>query len=274
MARTAREGHALVSVGLLPVLRRPDHRAERVTDAPLGTPLRSRGGPADEWWEVRLADGYRGFARALGLVPCAAPRAARFAAAPRLLEQSAEVRANPEGEALAFAPAGSRLVVTGRSRGWIRVELPDGSRGVVRARLAPRPRAFTPAGLVAHARRLVGVPYLWGGRSGWGLDCSGLVQLAADLAGLDLPRDARDQSRAGRAVGARKAEGLLPGDLLFFGPSPARTTHVAIYVGAGKYVHSLGWVRENSLRPDQLDSLDSLLKYFRGARRLGGPRRR
>jgi len=268
-ARSRPSRPALVSVGLLPVLRRPDHRAERVTDAPLGTPVRAWGDPRREWWEVRLPDGYRGFARALGLVPCSASRAARFARAPRLTEQSAEIRTAPRGGPLAFAPAGSRVLAVGRSRGWTRVELPDGQPGVVRAAPAARPRAFSADRLVEHARRLIGVPYLWGGRSGWGLDCSGLVQLAADLAGLQLPRDSNDQFRVGRPVGARSAEGLRSGDLLFFGPSSSRITHVAIYVGAGRYVHSLGWVRESSLRPGELDSLDSLLSLFRGARRLG-----
>ncbi|HVP37686.1 MAG TPA: C40 family peptidase [Candidatus Saccharimonadales bacterium] len=259
---------ALVCVGLLPVMGAADHRAERVTDAPLGTPLRCRG-PADaEWQAVELPDGYRGFARSLGLAPCSAARARRFARAPRLVSPSGELRAAAGGPVVLRLPLGARLPVLGRVRGGVRVELPAGGSGVLRGTLAARPRRSRPAALVRHARGCLGVPYLWGGRSGWGLDCSGLVQLAGDLAGLDLPRDARDQWRCGRAVGAHRAEVLRAGDLLFFGRSASAITHVVIYLGSGNYIHSLGSVQIHSLRPGDPRYLDSLPAFFRGARRL------
>lgn len=81
----------------------------------------------------------------------------------------------------------------------------------------------TVAGVVATARSLLGIPYLWGGRSGFALDCSGLTQLVYRLHGVTLPRDTGDQSKAGRAVapGSRSA-----GDLLFYGGTSM--THVAL----------------------------------------------
>jgi gamma-D-glutamyl-L-lysine dipeptidyl-peptidase len=261
------QGHALVRVGLLPVLRRPDHRAERVTEAPLGTPLRVLSAGDADWWRVRLPDGYEGFARSLGLSPCGAARARRFASAPRLLDLAAELRAETGGLKI-LASCGSRLPLLGRTARVKRLELPEGGPARARGRWGTPPRRFLPASMARIARSFVGVPYAWGGRSGWGLDCSGLVQLSAELAGLALPRDARDQIESGRPVGADEAEPLAPGDLLFFGHSRRAIHHVAVYLAAGRYVHAFGWVRINSLRPHDTDYLPELLPWFRGARRL------
>ena len=85
--------------------------------------------------------------------------------------------------------------------------------------------------LVMAARAFLDVPYLWGGTSAKGIDCSGLVQLAYRLCGIVLTRDADQQATQGRAAeGDRQA-----GDLLFFG---APVTHVAMYTEAGKIIHA------------------------------------
>ena len=85
------------------------------------------------------------------------------------------------------------------------------------------------------ARQFLGLPYLWGGTSGFGFDCSGLVYSVYARYGVDLPRDAADQQHAGKPVALDE---LKPGDLLFFagpgGKGPA--DHVAIYVGDGRVI--------------------------------------
>jgi cell wall-associated NlpC family hydrolase len=99
------------------------------------------------------------------------------------------------------------------------------------------------ASVAATLRRFLGVPYLWGGRSPKGFDCSGLVQFAYGLHGLALPRDSDQQARCGVP-----AEGPEPGDLLFFGHE--RVTHVAFALSEGDYLHARGAVRCNSLRTE------------------------
>jgi cell wall-associated NlpC family hydrolase len=86
--------------------------------------------------------------------------------------------------------------------------------------------------VVAYASNFLGVPYVWGGTSPSGFDCSGLVQYVYAHFGIDLPRTSQEQQTVGTAV---SRDELQPGDLVFFG-SPAY--HVGIYVGGGQFINA------------------------------------
>ncbi|MBE9063543.1 C40 family peptidase [cf. Phormidesmis sp. LEGE 11477] len=91
---------------------------------------------------------------------------------------------------------------------------------------------------IAFSKAAMAAPneYLWGGATAPNYDCSGLVQSAFAFAGIQLPRDSYQQED----FTERLSQGdLQPGDLIFFG-TPARTTHVALYIGEGRYIHSSG----------------------------------
>lgn len=106
--------------------------------------------------------------------------------------------------------------------------LPVGSK----ATLTPDPQRMQ---IVFTAMQQVGVPYRWGGANpGTGFDCSGLVQYSFGQAGLPVPRTAEQQHRAASPL---RLEHAAPGDLLFF-RDRGRTSHVAIYVGDGRFVHA------------------------------------
>jgi hypothetical protein len=94
------------------------------------------------------------------------------------------------------------------------------------------------AGVAETALTLMGTPYRWGGTDENGFDCSGLIQHAYGEHGIVLPRTSRDQARAGRAV-ARDVGALAAGDILAFSSVPGgQVTHVGLYVGEGKFIHS------------------------------------
>ena len=91
------------------------------------------------------------------------------------------------------------------------------------------------ADAVRVALEMVGTPYVWGGNTPRGFDCSGLVQYSYILAGLELPRVTIKQRSASRAVSRKQ---LRPGDLLFFHIEGKRYSHIGIYIGDGQFVHA------------------------------------
>jgi hypothetical protein len=116
-------------------------------------------------------------------------------------------------------------------------------------------------GIVDTAESFVGLPYRWGGSSAEeGFDCSGLTLAVYQLNGLNLPRTSRDQFQAGTVV---PREDLARGDLVFFAIFAGRkVSHVGIYVGDGRFVHSPG--------SGKVVRVDSLSDSYYDARFMGG----
>jgi cell wall-associated NlpC family hydrolase len=126
----------------------------------------------------------------------------------------------------------------------------------------PAPAALDPlrAQVIFTAMQMVGVPYLWGGSTPAGFDCSGLVQYAYSNAGLQLPRTAAEQLAASTPL---TLEDAVAGDLLFFSDR-SRTSHVAIYLGQGRFVHAPNG--GNSVSLDDLASSYWRMHFSRAGR--------
>jgi cell wall-associated NlpC family hydrolase len=122
--------------------------------------------------------------------------------------------------------------------------------------------------VVETALDVLGSPYQWGGTADNGFDCSGLIQYAYARHGIRLPRTSRDQAVAGNAV-AMVVDSLLPGDILAFtGRAGGTVTHVGMYVGEGKFIHSSSTgVKLSRLDPSDPEGSYWIPKWV-GARRL------
>lgn len=230
-------GRAIVTAAVAPLLGQPAVLAPRVSEALHGEPLELLERHGD-WLHARAADGYvawihAGYVR-LGTADWMEDWLSRATA--RSLGCALEERGAPQR-----LPIGCRLVL--RHGGTGQVETADGrlarvASGVVRPlqELQAEARATDASALAL--RWFGGAPYAWGGRTEWGLDCSGLTQATYAARGLALPRDSDQQFTVGSEIPPAPAgEGYEKGDLLFFAER-GRVSHVAIWAGAGRIVHS------------------------------------
>lgn len=260
-----RPTHAVVSAPALDVRARPDHRSELKSQLLMGEGVRVVGASRGRgWWLVsNLGDGYVGWARTWGLIGASRVRLARWRglATARVVVPWAELRARPgAGAGVSPMPWNARAIpgpVRGRHR---RLELPDGRRGWL-PRTAVAGARTRPPGLVTRVRDLLGAPYLWGGRTPAGFDCSGFVQQLFAERGVPLPRDAAHQWSACRRIARERA---VEGDLVFFGAPRARVGHVGVWLGADYFAHARGWVRVASLDPGNPLCDNELTNQLRG----------
>lgn len=175
---------------------------------------------------------------------------------------------------------GNILGFVGDEGKWIIVVLPDGRTGYVEKNQVEnlekwrRRVSLNVANLISTAKKFVGFPYLWGGTSVKGFDCSGFTKVVFKMNGFELPRDADQQSHLGVEIDPGKDfENLKPGDLLFFGQraeegKPEKITHVGIYLGNKEFIHCSGKVSVDSFDPKASNFNEYRYKTFVKAKRL------
>ena len=147
------------------------------------------------------------------------------------------VAATPGGDVeLSYATVLRRLTDVEVPAGRSALRLADGRVGhVADHAVQPWPRPLDAAALLASVRRHVGLPYLWGGTSGHGMDCSGLVHLTLRTFGVTVPRDASDQYDALQPV---EVGDVRAGDVYFFAPPDTPPTHVGWVSRPGRLLHA------------------------------------
>jgi gamma-D-glutamyl-L-lysine dipeptidyl-peptidase len=99
--------------------------------------------------------------------------------------------------------------------------------------------------LIISAFQMLNVPYLWGGISSFGIDCSGLVQTSCKIAGVKIPRDASEQAEVGKTINSLGQS--KPADLVYFENSEGKIIHTGILLATGKIIHASGSVRIDSI---------------------------
>ena len=265
---------------------KPDYESPLETQELMGTVVEIT---AEEgyWREVITPQPYKAWCTDQGLVEMTKEELKAYQEAPKVIYQElyGHIHTKPSakspticdlvgGDVLRMADPSRTLKGT-----WTKVMLPSGKTGYVPSKELKHHNGFVSIAMgegsaesispevteaiIAQAERLLGVPYLWGGMSAKGVDCSGLVRIAHIMNGILLPRNASQQIKCGDRVDLKD---LQRGDLVFFGTpatdeKPMRITHVGIYLGNNRIIHSSHRVRVNSLIPEDPD-------YYENAHRL------
>jgi gamma-D-glutamyl-L-lysine dipeptidyl-peptidase len=250
-----------------PLLNLPDSLGEQVSEARAGALLElvERRG---EWTRVRTPhDGYPGWIRTDALSPPPERWNAPWA---EVNELWINLRRRPDSclPAETRATIGVRLPLLALEEHWVELLLPDGRRlWTERPRVLPvpdtgdSPRSRSVGSILRTARRFLGVPYLWGGCTPFGLDCSGFVQLVLGLHGIPLRRDAGQQAEQGVSP-----ESVGGGDLVFFAPpeNPGAIDHVGLLLDGDRFIHAAG---SDRVRINRLGDAAYRRTYW-GARRV------
>lgn len=262
--------YGVVKLSVVNLRSKPANSAELATQALLGAPLqllkKQRG-----YYLVRTVDGYISWLDNAALVPMDAANYGLWEKSPKVIVQAdyGHVYTLPDVKSTRVSDIvlGNVLRTLGKEQGFRKVLFPDGREGFVQEQAVLDykdwlARARLDADRIVEVGKLMlGVPYLWGGTSVKGVDCSGFTKTAYFMNGYMIPRDASQQVLVGDSIAILAADGQLDtakalsnlkkGDLLFFASGKnsnphARITHVAMYMGNGEFIHSAGQVRINS----------------------------
>ena len=237
---------------------------------------KERNADGEDWYRVETPDTYTGWvlASSLRFLGRAEPP---YASAGRVFVVSgllANVYAEPdvtEHKPVKVAPIGAVLEVVGeKDDRWLEARLPCGARGFIQrgdGDLAAAPWVWPRVPVevtIALAKRFLGLPYLWGGTSPLGVDCSGFVQLVYKMSGVAILRDAGIQMTDSGLLEVAKGEERA-GDLVFFGSAVDRIGHVGMMIDGDLFINATTY-QKPVVRIDSL-SEERWQKIYQAARR-------
>lgn len=263
--------------------RAASYSSETVTQTLMGTPVRvldKKGG----WLRIQTPDNYIGWINGSVKMMNEAEQK-EYLSKPMMIVTSLFASSynepNLKSMEVSDLVIGNILAVIGQEDDFVHVLYADGRKAFVAKSDMEMLDTWSPdkskESIVATAKRFAGIPYVWGGTSSKGLDCSGFTKTVYFLHNIVLPRDASQQVSTGELVDeVGDFDKLELGDLVFFGEKATdehpkeRVVHVGIYIGDYRFIHASDYIRINSFNSDDtLYDKFNTERYLRTKRILG-----
>ncbi|MEO8233536.1 MAG: C40 family peptidase [Ignavibacteriota bacterium] len=257
----------IINLSVANIRTNPDNPAELATQAILGTPINILKKGEDGYYLIQTPDGYIAWLDNDGFAFMDESEQKDWLSSPKIIYTKvygfSYADADENSQTVSDLVAGNLLKIIGEDTNFFLVNYPDGRVAYVKKDEAQLfndwYKALNPTGetILNTAYRFMGIPYLWGGTSTKGMDCSGFTKTVYFLNGIILSRDASQQANTGELVDAKDGwQNLQAGDLLFFGRKAEggkkeKITHVAIYIGDGDFIHAAGRVKINSFNKNK-----------------------
>jgi hypothetical protein len=259
------EKYALINNSVSNLRSSPRHSAQLITQSLLGMPLqvlKKEGG----WYYVRTPEDYLGWIDAGGIHRIDEPNLNSWNDSEKIIFTNTYgfsfLEPTPNAHKVSDLVTGNILRLSGSTGNFYEVLYPDGRTAYINKTNAQpfdewnENLEASRNALVNTAYEMMGIPYLWGGTSTKGVDCSGFTKTIYLMNGLIIPRDASQQVHAGELIdNAKNWDMLEAGDLLFFGSeatstSSRRVVHVGMWIGDNEFIHSSRQVRISSVDPN------------------------
>ncbi|MEP2238539.1 MAG: SH3 domain-containing C40 family peptidase [Maribacter sp.] len=255
---------AVINISAANLRSNPKHSAELVTQATLGTVVNVLKKEGD-WYLIQTPDKYLAWVDLGGIQLMNTDAIEKWIASDKIIYTNTYGHAFSSKETKSRTSdivAGSLLKLLSSDEEFYKIEFPDGRQAYILKTEAEEYNTwlsnlnFNADSLIATSKTLMGVPYLWGGTSTKGVDCSGYTKTIYYLNGMVIPRDASQQVHAGKAIDSvADFSKLKKGDLLFFGRKATETTsekvvHVGMWIGDNQFIHSSEMVRISSVDKD------------------------
>jgi hypothetical protein len=273
----------IVNVSVANIRSQPKHPAELATQALLGTVVRILK-ENNGFYLIQTPDRYISWVDDDGIVPISREQLNDWDSNPQIIyiKDFGFAYSEPDinSQRVSDLVIGNILILVGEKEEFVKVQFPDKRIAYIKndetksyekwlAQARP-----TQENIIQTAKSFMGIPYLWGGTSAKGMDCSGFTKTVYFLNGVLLDRDASQQVNNGILINTENGfESLQKGDLLFFGfkgteKSKERITHVGIYISDMEYIHEAGFVKINSFDEAKSNFNKFRLDHFIRAKRI------